>query len=377
MFKKIYKALPAILFVGFILTMSVLFFALPKKEYSPSEKRFLSQAPEFSWDRLMSGEYGKEFEPFLADQTAGRNLWVGVGAYYQLLTGNSCSNGIYKGSDGYLINDPQDMSGLMQNVGYIEECAQHTSVPTTVLVAPSTGYICADKLPLAHLSYHDGEYFEQMADTLQTAQFVDIREDLKSAYDDGHQVYYRTDHHWTAYGAYTAYRALAAELGYTPNEPDAYKITAYDGFYGTTYSGSGYWLNEADQIEVWDSHADGGSPHVLINDGGDLTEQDGMFFYSHLDEDDKYPVYLDGNHPYTVITNPNASSNEKLLVVKDSFAHSLVPFLADHYAEIIMVDMRYYSNPIPALVESEGVDRVLFVYSIDNLASDDRVRLIE
>ena len=377
MFKKIYKALPAILFVGFIMAMSVLFFVLPKKEYSASEKRFLSQAPDFTWENLMAGTFREEFEPFLADQTAGRNLWVGVGAYYNYFIGNNGSNGIYKGSDGYLINDPQEMTELMTNIGYIDECAEHISVPTTVLIAPSTGYICEDVLPLAHLSYHDDEYFAQMTDALKTASFVDVRSAFKQEYANGNQMYYKTDHHWTAYGAYTAYRALAGTLGYTPNDRSAYEITAYDGFYGTTYSGSGYWLNPSDQIEVWDNKANDENLHVTISDGDEMIEQDELFFYEHLSEDDKYPVYLDGNHPYTEIINTNASSDETLLVVKDSFAHSLVPFLADHYAKIVMVDMRYQHTPIPTLVKRTGADQVLFVYSIDNLATDEDVKWIE
>lgn len=377
MLKKVYKALPAIIFSGFLLMMLVLFIVLPKKEYSASEKRYLAKSPEFTWENLLAGSFGKEFKTFLEDQTPARNLWVGVGAYYNYLIGNNGTSGIYKGFDGYLINDPQDMTDLMTNVGYINECAQHISVPTAVLVAPSTGYVCEDELPRVHLSYHDDMYFEKMADTLTAANFIDLRDTFRQEHAAGNQIYYKTDHHWTAYGAYTAYRALADTLGYTPLDRSAYAITAYDGFYGTTYSGSGYWLNPADQIEVWDNRANDGDLHVTISDGDEKTEQDDMFFYRHLDEDDKYPVYLDGNHPYTEITNRNASSDETLLVVKDSFAHSLVPFLADHYAKIVMVDMRYYHNPIPYLAQKAGADRVLFVYSIDNLAIDEDIKWIE
>ena len=102
-----------------------------------------------------------------------------------------------------------------------------------------------------------------------------------------------------------------------------------------------------------------------------------MYFYNHLDDSDKYEVFLDGNHPYTVIKNKNASSKEKLLVIKDSFAHSLVPFLADHYAEIVMVDMRYFSMPMQPIIEREGIDRILFLYSIDNLGTDTGIAYIE
>ncbi len=376
--KKVYKCLPAIIFVLFIGVMLVLFLALPKKDYSSSEKRYLEKAPELSAAKLFSGEFERSVEKYIEDHTAGRDFWVGLAAYYNYALGNNGAKGVYNGKDGYLINDPEDMTNLSRNTGFIEEFAQHMqewlNVPTAVLVAPSTGYVCEDKLPAFHKSYHDEEAFAQMKDTFRTASFVDVRGDLLDAYRDGNQVFYRTDHHWTTYGAYTAYKALGKVLGYTPNDESAYEKTAYPGFYGTTYSTSGYWLTAPDDVEVWDNKAN--DIDVTIIDG-DTVEQKDMYFYSHLDEDDKYPVFLDGNHPYAVIRNEHASSNEKLLVIKDSFAHSLVPFLADHFAEIIMVDMRYYSLPMQPIIEREGVDRVLFLYSIDNLATDQDIGLIE
>ncbi|MBQ3264529.1 MAG: hypothetical protein IJH07_02000 [Ruminococcus sp.] len=371
--KKLYKNLPAIIFACFIVAMLVLFLVLPKKEYSSSEKRYLQQAPAFTFSRLLSGDFGKDFEKYLSDQTAGRNFWVGLSSYYNYAIGNNGSNGIYLCKDGYLVNDPEDMSGLDRNIGFIEEFAEKTSVKPVVLIAPSTGYVCEDILPAVHREYTDDAEFEDMKAALPSVDFVDIRELFKSTYDNGaNQIYYKTDHHWTAKGAYTAYSALAQPLGFTAKPESDYKVTEYPDFYGTTYSSSGFWMTAPDTVEVWDSHAnDEKSPvTVTITDGDEVIEQGGMFFYDHLEEDDKYPIYLDGNHPYTVIKNFAASSDEKLLVVKDSFAHSLVPFLADHFSEIIMVDLRYYTSSVSALIESEGIDRVLVLYSIDNLATD-------
>ena len=374
--KKVYKILPTIVFVGFIVTMLVLFLVLPKKEYSSSEKRYLEQAPAFSFSSLLSGEFGEDFEKFLSDQTAGRNFWVGVAAYYQYDIGNNGADGIYKCSDDYLVNDPEDMSGLMRNVGFIEEFAANCPVDTTVLVAPSTGYVCEDILPANHMEYRDDKMFPQIEEGLPDATFVDIREAFKNEYAAGNQMYYKTDHHWTAYGAYTAYRELGDVLGYTPLEQGDYTVTEYPGFYGTTYSSSGFWLTPPDTVEIWDNPTNDSTVITTITDGGETTEQNDMFYLAHLEDDDKYPIYLDGNHPYTVIQHSAADSDKKLLVVKDSFAHSMVPYLADHYSEIIMVDLRYYTNPVSQIVTNEGIDQVLILYSIDNLATDTGVAWI-
>lgn len=375
--KKAYKFVPAALFLIFIVGMMVLFFVLPKKEYSSSEKRYLEQAPSFSFQSLLSGKFGDDFEKFLSDQTPGRNIWVGLSAYYNYAIGNNGSTGIYLGKNGYLVNDPENMSELSRNIGYINEFAAKCPVDTTVLIAPSTGYVCDDILPDIHKQYRDDEHFENMKAQLDSARFIDVREAFKKEYADGNQLYYKTDHHWTAYGAYTAYRELSSALGYTPHAKEDYTVTAYPGFYGTTYSSSGFWLTKPDTVEVWDNPENDSTVVTTITDNGNVTEQKDMFYLSHLEDDDKYPIYLDGNHPYTVIKNTAAGSNDKLLVIKDSFAHSMVPYLADHYSEIIMVDLRYYSEPVSKLIEKEGIDRVLVVYSIDNLATDTNLGWLE
>lgn len=110
--KKVYKRLPMIVFLLFIGVMFVLFFALPKKEYSSSEKRYLAQSPQFNEKELFSGDFREDTERYIEDHTAGRDIWVGLAAYYNLALGNNGAKGVYNGRDGYLINDPEDMTDV-------------------------------------------------------------------------------------------------------------------------------------------------------------------------------------------------------------------------------------------------------------------------
>ena len=371
------RFVPAIVFVAFIFTMAILFFALPKASYSPSEKRYLKEAPTFSAETLFSGKFGEDFEKYLSDHTAFRNFWVGLNAYYNLGIGNNGVSGIYHCADGYLVNDPTEDDRLLTNLQTIEDFAAASGLDTIVVIAPSTGYICSDILPKVHRQYKDDAYFEQFEKTFKTARFTDVREAFSDAYMAGEQIYYKTDHHWTSAGAYTAYCALSEQLGYTPKSKDSFKISSYEGFYGTTYSSSGFWLTAPDTIEVWDDPADDGKVSVTITEGTESESYDDLFFYNHLEEDDKYPVFLDGNHALTHIVNKAADSKEKLMVIKDSFAHSLTPFLSAHYSEIVMVDMRYYKQSVSELIESENIDQLLFVYSVDNLATDTDIVWLE
>lgn len=378
--KKAFRFLPSLVFIVFIFAMTILFFALPKKEYSSSEKRYLAQFPTLTVDSFFSGDFGEDFETYLSDHTAFRNFWVGFNSYYNLALGNPLSNGIYHCDDGYLINDPPKTDRLSVNIDVIAEFAKNSNLDTTMILAPSTGYVANDVLPNKHIIYSDDELFSKTAQTLSdnNISFVDVREDFKDAHLNGTQVYYKTDHHWTADGAYLAYCALADELGFTPYSKESYKITSHSDFYGTTYSSSGFWFTKPDDIEIWESNnIKSGDITVSITDNGETITHDSLFFLDNLSDDDKYPVYLDGNHPYTHIKNNAVENGEKLLVIKDSFAHSLVPFLAEHYSEIIMIDMRYYKQSVSELIKSNDFSQLLFIYSVDNLGSDTDIAWLE
>lgn len=380
--KKASKHLPTIVFLIFIFLVSVLFIALPKKEYSANEKRYLAEFPKLSVESFFSGDFGVDFEKYLSDHMPARSFFVGLNSYYNNALGNPLSNGIYNCKDGYLINDPPTYDRLDINFSIVADFAKENDVKTAMVLAPSTGYVCSDLLPNKHIIYKDDEYFEKAKEVLSDANvhFVDMREPLKNAYNDGTQVFYKTDHHWTSSGAYLAYNELSNVLGFEKKDKKRYDITEYEDFYGTTYSSSGFWLTKPDVIETWESKdIKPNAITVEITEGDETTTSRSMFYLDNLKDNDKYPIYLDGNHPYTTIKNKTLSKDEnskKLLIIKDSFAHTLTPFLADHYAEIVMIDMRYYKQNVTELLEKGDFDNVLFVYSIDNLSTDSDLAFI-
>ncbi len=362
--------MPAIVFIIFIFSMGISFLILPKKEYSPSEKRYLAQNPELTADKFFSGEYGKEFEEYLSDQMTGRNFFVGLNSYYNISMGNNGSNGVYLGGKGYLINKPTDTDYFETNLNVIDDFAQKIDIPVTVSIIPSTGYIMKDKLPANHFKYNDEELFAEMENKFNNGKinFVNVTPAFQKGLQED-QVFYRTDHHYTSFGAYITYCELAQALDYSPAKKDEFVFSRYKGFYGTTYSTSGLWLTEPDTITIWNNTQDQ-DIFVKIIDGEKIIESDSIYFAGHLNEMDKYPVFIDGNHPYTEIVNKSAGSNKKLLVIKDSFAHCLSQFLVKHFDEIVMVDMRYYKHPVSELIEDKNIDQVLFLYGIDNICTD-------
>lgn len=367
------RYVPAIVFLLFVYGLGAWFLFAPKLEYSSQEKRYLEQFPTVSVDTVASGEFGTGFEKFFADQFPARNFWVGTNAYYALDTGNNGANGVYKCGNDYLINKPVSTDNKLQkNVTAITSFAAATDVPVTAMFAPSTGYIAGDVLPTFHDKYNDDMYFDSVRKTFDGAGvgFVDLRSRFKSEYKKGTQLYYKTDHHWTTAGAYTAYTELCKALGTTPLDKSSFDVKTYPDFYGTTYSTSGFWFNPSDNIEVWSNPQNTKQNiKVKITEGTSTLAYDSMYFYNHIKEDDKYPVFLDGNHALTEITNSKAKGGT-ILLIKDSFSHSLAPFLADNYSKVVLVDMRYYKMNVSELVKKEKPEHIVVLYGIDNIATD-------
>ena len=370
---KIGKYIPAVVFLIFIYGMALWFLFSPKTDYSSSEKRYLQKFPDANVEKVLSGEFGSEFETFFADQFPQRNTWVGINAYTTLAEGNNGASGVYNCKNGYLINKPVSTdNNLDKNVSAVVDFAKKIDAPTTVMLVPSTGYIADDVLPTFHDKYNDDEDISRISSTLSKEKigFVDLRERFKSEYKNGSQLYYKTDHHWTTKGAYTGYQELCKALGITPIDDSTLKKDSYPDFYGTTYSSSGFWLTPPDNIEIWSNPKNSDKNiSVKITEGANVKTSGSMYFTDHLKEDDKYPVFIDGNHALTEITNTNAK-NGTILLIKDSFSHSLAPFLAENYSKVVLVDLRYYKESVSQLVSAYNPEQVVVLYGIDNLATD-------
>ena len=281
------KYVPAFVFLIFVYGMAVWFIFSPKLEYSSAEKRYLQKFPEASIENISNGTFGTEFESYFADHFPNRNLWVGFNAYYSLATGNNGSSGVYHCKNDYLINKPVSTDNkLDKNTKAIIDFKNSINTPVTVMFAPSTGYVCDDVLPLFHDKYNDDLYFEEISGKFSQSgiPFVDLRETFKEEYKKGNQLYYRTDHHWTSYGAYTGYVQLCNQLGITPTDKSKFDIEKYSDFYGTTYSTSGFMLTPPDDIEVWNNKQNKESDiTVTITEGTESNTYNSMFFKSHLE----------------------------------------------------------------------------------------------
>ncbi len=360
------KHLPSLVFLAIVFVFGLLFLLLPKKDYSESEKRLLADTPTLTAEALFSGELSSELDTYLSDHFPFRDLFVGVNAYYELLTGRGGAADVYLGQDGYLIAAPTSGTAdtVKTNVSRFADFAKQNGCDATLMIVPQTGYILDNKLPAVHRPYNDDTLFDTAKESLGDMAFIDLRERFAEEHANGTPLYYKTDHHLTSAGSFVMYDEFCQQKGFTADAD--YRVEVSDGFYGTSYSKSGYRLADPDTVELW-KNDDLDVTVEIIEAGQDPLLSDSVFFEERLKEADQYPVFLDGNHALVTITNENAAGG-KLLVVKDSYAHCFSCFAAESYSEIVMIDMRYYRQSVSQLIKDNGITDILYLYGIQNLS---------
>ena len=149
---------------------------------------------------------------------------------------------------------------------------------------------------------------------------------------------------------------------------EEFAVETVPGFYGSTYSRSALWLTPADTLELWT-----GTPDLQVTNKESGNLHTGIFYRERLEEADKYTVFLDGNHSLVTIRNPHAAGQGKLLVIRDSYSNCLGGFLAESYETVVLVDLRYYKQPISQLLAQEGFDDILVCYSLGNFLTDKNI----
>ena len=371
--KKFLKYMPTFVFCLVLFIIPVLYLCIADSDFSALEKRKLSRFPTPTVETVFSGEFGKAFETYLNDQMPLRTFFVGTNAYYDQISGRNGMNGIYKAKDNYLMVTPiEETSTLDNNLRFLGEFIESSNVPNYVCIVPTSGYIYNDKLPLNHAEYKDDKIIDKVQKNIESVpngNVINITDKFKEL-SSQEQLYYKTDHHWTATGAYECYKILGEKMNFTPTPKTSFKVESYDNFYGTNYAKSALWFTPSESIELWvNQDRPSNSVKLYINEGGELTVSNDLFFRENLKTSDQYTAYLDGNHGIVTIKNDNSSSDKRLLILRDSYSHCLAPFLADNYSEIVLADVRYYLSPVSEILKKENIDEVLIIYSLDSIVN--------
>lgn len=403
--KKILQYPIAVLFALFISVFFLVDVFNSDRAFSEFENTSLAQKPAFSWSSFVDGSFGSKYVKYINEQFLGRDNWISMKAVADMGLGRIESHGVTYGDDHYLMekleivedqNYPANagtnivkQTALDRSNGMVSSFLQMYDQPITFSLVPNSYAILEDEVPTGFPGADQQAYTQQIYQTLREVddqlEIVDFSDALSQHKDE--YIYYRTDHHWTTLGAYYAYVAYCEQKGLTPVSLEELEENKVEDFYGTFYSKAKRPSQLADTITWYDVDVDEFAfvanlqqdkqlaqlGEVVQEDGLELLRVDGMMDQRKFEVRDKYAAFMWGNSGYVKIKsshnlNHQEGKTSRLLLFKDSYANSMIPYLTYNYDEIIVVDLRYMAKSTKELMQEE-FDDIFVMYNFSTYVS--------
>ncbi len=402
---KIFLAVSVTVLIAIV---GLAFFARPTR--SENEKRELTPFPSFTLESFLNGDFTSQLSLWYADTFPLREPMIAANAGIQSLygikgeqvIGGGNADDIPTGPADIVFNPTDDGNGdtfegtyingdtayqlyffNQQNsdsyVALINDFASQVEGKAQVydMIVPLHYQIALSADTVKKYNASDcSEAIDYMYRNLSSGiKSVNTLPNLISHNDE--YLYFRTDHHWTARGAYYAYVAFCEEKGIEPTKLEDYESYRFDGFLGTFYANAkqpAAMKNNPDYVEAF---------LPMGTNKLDVYNSDGSYFdwfsivYTGADKYDasnKYMTFISGDRPLIKIKNPNITDGSSIVVIKESYGNAFVPFLVDSYEYVYVIDYRYWSGSLADFVLEEGIDDVLFLNVVSNTSTSQRLK---
>ena len=390
--------------------IGLLFFVRPKK--STMEKRTLAKFPSFTITSFLDGSYFEDVSLWYsdtypmrdklvsADQSLKKLYGIQLGLPASLTSKNKQDATTESGSvqtvdppdskamdnafqkqlqDNLYVKDGSAYSlyyfvqdSATEYIDAINNAAAQLSGQTNVydiLVPNNSGVLLSDD-ELDKLGGSDQkqaiEYYYGMMNGVKT---VDIFDTLKAHKDE--YIFFRTDHHWTADGAYYAYEDFCKTKGITAIPRDKRKTDTFKGFLGSFYSTlqNSDMKNNPDTIYAYEPI--GTNDMTYWNEDGSEQKWNVIMDVNGWDKGTMYSTFVGGDTPMAVIENPKVTDGSSCVVMKESYGNAFIPFLVDHYSKIYIIDYRYSQVNILDFVKSKKVNDFICINNISLIGDKD------
>lgn len=345
----VYLVLLTIVLLGGFVSLS--FF--PADRYSADERRYLASFPVADAASIADGSYTAALDTYAAERFPLRGDLRQAYALLQIMTGRQEAGNVLLCRDGSLAKRifPNEKV-LRQNLKAIKSRQERYGDALTLALAPCRIMMREEVLPPLYDTAENHEIQQTVTENLANAiLFPHLNTD---------ECWYRTDHHWTSRGAYLAYCRLGEALGYTPLSEDRFKVeTVCTDFYGTSHGAAGLPFIAPDSVQLYrtDKEAD-----FRVEIDGAPAPFSGFYDLEKLQGEDAYGIFFGGNHG--VMTVSAGEGRPHLLVIKDSFANAMLPFLAQHF-DLTVIDPRYTSEDMAPYCEK--AERILLLCGMQTL----------
>ena len=346
-----------------IITIINIFIFNKKVYYSENEFRYLTKLNDITFETIINRKTMDNIEEYLSDHFPFREEFIKLKNRIDLLMGNKKINGVYI-TDKYLIEEYKEYENIEEFINTINIFKDNNKdIKINLMVVPTSISINGKYLSnysKTNNQIDDIKYIYENTNTIN----IDVYKTLSKSKK---QVYYYTDHHWTTYGAMKAYQE------FVNNDKDLELKKVSSSFQGTIYS-KVLMSDIKDEIYIYEPDYE---LLVTYDLGNQKIKKDTMYNMSYLKKKDKYSLFLDNNNPLITIENKSIDNDKNILVIKDSYANSFIPFLTNDYEFIHVIDPRFYTNNITEYIKNNDINEVLILYNINTLNDDTGVLRIK
>ncbi|MBQ9932466.1 MAG: hypothetical protein IJO69_01365 [Ruminiclostridium sp.] len=418
--KKINGLVRGIKILGFGLMLAVmgfiglLWFARP--DTSVVEKRDLAEFPELSWSAFWDGSYFKDIDTWYADTFPLREGLISGSQTMEHLYGIRSDQIVGETMTADDIPDPDasgeevqaaepeeilpdgtvkeigEMQGQIYITGnsgyglyYFTQPAADKFAATMnqvyanvkdkvnmyVMICPISAGVMLDQTVLDDMGCSDEKaaidyIYGKMDQGIHTVSAFDNLKKHNAEY-----IYFHTDHHWTALGAYYAYEEFCKEKGIQPNPIEGFQTMEFPGFLGTFVSSSNNNAALTANPDTVVAYVPNGTNAMTMHyTNGSVVDWFVINDVSGYAKSELYATFVGGDRPFSYAHNPNITDGSAVMVVKDSYGNAFIPFLIDHYEYVYWVDARYTKNTISQMVADYNIQDVIYQVQIYNSSTD-------
>lgn len=349
-------------FIVFIVLFLLIDILEPINKFSEFENRKLKNSINFNINKVFSARFKENYEKYINDQVAFRDFFISLKSYSESAILKVENNGIIYGSDGYLFEKYNyiDRNRQDNNIKAINEFIRNTKANVSVIIAPNSYGIYNEKLPLESPVINMEEELKKIYSKVNGSNNINIFDTMIKNKKD--YIYYKTDHHFTTYGAYLTYKDFIHSINKIAVNNSQLEAKYVHNFLGTYFSKSKKINIDEDTICYYEIP----NIEMTIND----KKYNTLYDYNKFNERDKYSGFIYGNNPLTVIKNKEIKNREKILIIKDSYANSMIPFLTQNFEEVHVIDLRSYSNSVLEYINYNKINEVLILYNFINFNRD-------
>lgn len=362
---KLSKKMSPILAVCVVI-VCVLNLLWPDAKTSSMENRSLQQFPAISLSSINDGQFFKDVNNWYSDQFVGRDQWIQLKYLISKMTGVKKVDDVYLGK-GALIEDTSAVNEEQKerNIQAINQFCTSSGKASYFLLAPNAVSVQSDKLPSFATPLDQNAQIDDYLSKLDASiQKVDVRDSFKEHKNE--YLYYKTDHHWTSLGSYYAYQALSSSMDLGQTEISDYHVYPVSTDFKGTLSGKVGSAFMEDQIDIYVPKE---NSEYIMTDETSRDSSRSIYSMDALHTKDQYTVFLSGNTGRVSLEMDN-DSDRHLLLIKDSYANSMIQFLIPHFRTIDIIDPRYYFEDVSKLLDSQLITDILFLYNSNTLMQD-------